>query len=147
MVFIRKDIKSLVTNIEKYAENTGFLHVFPNKGGICMSLKVRGTTLAFVSCHLTAHEGADKCYMRNESVKEILGGIRVGKSQYDIVNTSHHVIWMGDMNYRITFDTETPGDIVNIPKNLDEDNDKVKQIISDLEDEDEDEVHEAGEDR
>ena len=48
--------------------NTGFLHVFPNKGGLCISLTIYGSILSFVSCHLTAHEGVKKCQMRNESV-------------------------------------------------------------------------------
>lgn len=30
-IFVRKQLRNRVTNIAKIAENTGFLHVFPNK--------------------------------------------------------------------------------------------------------------------
>ena len=78
--------------------------MFPNKGGLCISLNIYGTFLTFVSCHLTAHEGAKKCQMRNDSVVEILGGIRSGwDKRFDPSITSHHTIVMGDLNYRTTF--------------------------------------------
>ena len=67
-----------------------------------------GTTLAFVSTHLTAHEGVAYCAMRNDSIKEILGGVRVGDERFDVSNQKHHIFWMGDMNYRTCFDSETP---------------------------------------
>ncbi len=47
--------------------------------------------------------------MRNESVKEILGGLSGGANEeLDIPSQFHHVFFMGDMNYRITFDTSEP---------------------------------------
>jgi hypothetical protein len=50
--------------------------------------------------------------MRNESVIEILGGIRAGlDKRFDPSLTSHHTFWMGDMNYRTTFDKRTPADL------------------------------------
>lgn len=79
-VFAKKSIQSRVSNVEFSVENTGFLHLFPNKvrlinlltlqyplmlsllifislqGGILVTLHVDGTKLAFISCHLAAHE-------------------------------------------------------------------------------------------
>jgi hypothetical protein len=55
-VFAKESIKDRITNVEKFAENTGFFHVFPNKGGLRVSFLLDQTSLAFVSCHLTAHE-------------------------------------------------------------------------------------------
>jgi hypothetical protein len=71
-------------------------------------MRVDGTKLAFVSCHLTAHEGVSKCEERNASIVEILGGVRAGDKDIDITEQFHHVFWMGDMNYRITFDPAQP---------------------------------------
>lgn len=102
-VMAKNSIKSRITNVEKFSENTGFFHVFPNKGGLRISLLVDQTSLAFVSCHLTAHEGVQNCAMRNESVEEILNGVLSNQ-------LFHHVFFMGDMNYRTTFDPATPGD-------------------------------------
>ncbi len=111
LVYGRESLAKYITNIEQSAENTGFLHVFPNKGGLCVSFTVHGTSLAFISCHLTAHEGVKNCCFRNESTKEILGGVRSGDVRFDPSAKTHHTFWMGDMNYRITFDRRTPGDL------------------------------------
>eukprot|EP00602_Paraphysomonas_sp_CaronLab_P009117 CAMPEP_0185026172 /NCGR_PEP_ID=MMETSP1103-20130426/10132_1 /TAXON_ID=36769 /ORGANISM="Paraphysomonas bandaiensis, Strain Caron Lab Isolate" /LENGTH=602 /DNA_ID=CAMNT_0027559665 /DNA_START=90 /DNA_END=1898 /DNA_ORIENTATION=- len=105
LVYGRQSMKSRISKVEKIAENTGFFHVFPNKGGLRVSMMVDSTNIAFISCHLTAHEGADKCSMRNSSVEEILGGVMT-------TNDMHHILFMGDMNYRCTFDKKTPADLV-----------------------------------
>lgn len=107
-VMVRKSLAGAISNVEERVENTGFLHVFPNKGGILVSFDLYGTSLSFITCHLTAHEGVAFCAMRNDSIKEILGGVRVGDERFDVSNQKHHVFWMGDMNYRTCFDTETP---------------------------------------
>ena len=115
-VFARKEIEQCISRIEKSSENTGFLHVFPNKGGISVSMKVDGTTVSFISCHLAAHEGVAKCAQRNQSCYEILEGIRGGNDQdLDVSVQFHHTFWMGDMNYRTTFDPSTPSAISSIP--------------------------------
>jgi hypothetical protein len=107
-VMARKHLVEHITNIEDRVENTGFLHIFPNKGGLLVSFELMGTSLAFISCHLTAHEGVAYCGMRNDSIKEILGGVRVGDERFDVSNQKHHLFFMGDMNYRTCFDSETP---------------------------------------
>ena len=38
IVFARVHLKDHIRDIEKCAENTGFFHVFPNKGGLSMSM-------------------------------------------------------------------------------------------------------------
>lgn len=111
LIFARHSLDRFISNVEMSAENTGFLHVFPNKGGLCISFNVHGTSLTFISCHLTAHEGVKNCCLRNESTKEILGGVRSGDKRFDPSAKAHHTFWMGDMNYRITFDKRTPADV------------------------------------
>jgi phosphatidylinositol-3,4,5-trisphosphate 5-phosphatase 2 len=81
-----------------------------------ITFKLDGTRLAFISCHLTAHEGVEHCEERNTSIVEILGGVRAGDKNIDITEQFHHVFWMGDMNYRLTFDPRTPK---NVKKNID----------------------------
>lgn len=46
--------------------------------------------------------------MRNSSVEEILDGVLTVDNLLDM----HHIIFMGDMNYRCTFNKKTPADIV-----------------------------------
>jgi hypothetical protein len=108
VVYARTTVAPFISNIEYRQENTGFLHIFPNKGGILVTFEIYGTTLAFVSCHLTPHEGVQNCYMRNDSIKEILGGVRVRDTRFDASNQTHHIFWMGDMNYRPSFDGKVP---------------------------------------
>jgi len=109
-VIANKVLKPYISNIEINAENTGFLNIFPNKGGLLATMNIDNTSLAFVSCHLAAHEGVTKCQLRNDSIKEILKGARVRNKNLDILAQFHHVFWMGDMNYRLTFDKATPSD-------------------------------------
>ncbi len=115
ILFSRNDLVPHISRLEQSAENTGFLHVLPNKGGLCSSLAVYGTVLSFISCHLAAHEGTKKCALRNESTEEILGGVRAGDKRFDPSLLSHHTFWMGDMNYRTTFDKTTPADLDGLP--------------------------------
>jgi endonuclease/exonuclease/phosphatase family metal-dependent hydrolase len=114
-LFAKGSLKHRIGNLEMSIENTGFLHVFPNKGGLLVTFDVDGTKLAFVSCHLTAHEGVTHCEQRNASIVEILGGVRAGDKNIDITEQFHHVFWMGDMNYRLTFDSAQPA---NTKKNI-----------------------------
>lgn len=108
LIFCRRELKHAISKVERSSENTGFLHLLPNKGGLCITLTIGQTTLAFISCHLAAHEGHHKCAQRNDSVEEILGGVRSGDRRFDPTLQYHHTIWMGDLNYRLTFDSRTP---------------------------------------
>jgi hypothetical protein len=91
VVFAHATLLKSITHVEKTAENTGILHVLPNKGGLCISFTVDDTKVAFIAAHLAAHEGPKKCAVRNDNVCEILGGVRAGDRRFDVcaqVNTS-----------------------------------------------------------
>jgi hypothetical protein len=64
-VFAKKALQSRISNVQFSVENTGFLHVFPNKGGILVTMQVDGTKLAFISCHLTAHEVHSRIFLQS----------------------------------------------------------------------------------
>jgi hypothetical protein len=108
LIYVTKAIRGRVSRIQTAVENTGVCHVLPNKGGILTTMYVDGTSLAFISTHLAAHEGVKKCGTRNESTTEILGGVRAGDMSMDPSVQFHHTFWMGDMNYRVTFDPSVP---------------------------------------
>jgi len=109
-VLVRKPMFQHVSNVKSAAENTGLFSIFPNKGGVLVAFDLFGTKLAFMTTHLTAHEGANHCEMRNSSIKEILNGaaVRCHDERFDVSSTSHHMFWMGDMNYRLTNDPAVP---------------------------------------
>lgn len=80
-VFARSPLLAFVTDVECAAENTGIGRVLANKGGILIKLVVKRTSLAFISTHLAAHEGQKFRTERNDTVREILGGCRVGQKE------------------------------------------------------------------
>jgi len=68
---------------------------------VCVRFNVGETSIAFVSAHLAAHQGKKKWEKRNSDVAEIINGISF--DGMDIVNQFNHVIWMGDLNYRLNY--------------------------------------------
>ena len=71
-----------------------------NKGGLFVKLTFRGTTFAFISCHLAAH--SHKLAARNENCQEVLRETaKLGSPFLDAVSQFDHVFWMGDLNYRV----------------------------------------------
>ncbi len=105
-VYVRKDRMCDVAldNVEVGAENTGIAKVVPNKGGLAIKFSIRGTSLAFISCHLQAHKGAVNCSRRSDSVADILSRIRMGSGnlkRVDIDAQAHHTFLMGDLNFRV----------------------------------------------
>jgi len=64
------------------------------------------------------------CENRNVSICEILGGVRAGDKDIDVTEQFHHIFWMGDMNYRLTFDTATPANTKKLLKTLNEEFEK-----------------------
>ncbi len=105
-VYARKDRMPDIAldNVEIGAENTGIAGVAPNKGGLAIKFCIRGSSLAFISCHLQAHKGAENCSRRSSSVADILAGIRMGSGnlkRVDIDAQAHHTFLMGDLNFRV----------------------------------------------
>ena len=88
---------------------TGIGGVIGNKGGLVARMTVGDTSLAFCSCHLAAHEGSQYLKSRNAMCQEILfetSGGRIsgtkGKGRpLDVAHAVDHIIWLGDLNYRV----------------------------------------------
>eukprot|EP01034_Spumella_vulgaris_P038277 gene38277-47260_t len=120
--------------------------------GLLITFHVDGTKFAFISCHLAAHEGIKHCEDRNASIVEILGGVRAGDKTYDIAEQFHHVWWMGDMNYRLTYDKAVPKSVrKNTPGYSSEttsaSTDDVSISLTEGEEEDEDDSEDEAEER
>lgn len=70
-----------------------------SKGGVTFALRVDDmSTLAFVNCHLEAND--DKLRLKQIQTLDKNLGIVLG-SKLGLTSQSHHLIWMGDLNYRI----------------------------------------------
>ena len=112
-VYCRRTLRPSVSGIATASSATGVGGVMGNKGGLVARLKVGPTTIAFCSCHLEAHEGAAHLQARNDDCREVLRetmGGRIGGSgrPLDVAHAVDHLIWMGDLNYRIDLGAEHP---------------------------------------
>ena len=84
---------------------TGVAGVVGNKGGLVVRLTLGHTSFAFCSCHLAAHESEAHQQARNAMARKVLlktmGG-KVGSGRpLDAVHAADHVLWLGDLNYRV----------------------------------------------
>jgi hypothetical protein len=101
MVWASAELLPHISEVETATEATGVAGVVGNKGGCCVKLRARGTTLAFFNCHLAAHEGTKKGAKRNADLQEIFQGARVGPWKWmDASMQFDHCFLMGDLNYR-----------------------------------------------
>lgn len=81
---------------------------------MAVSLNICGTTLTFINSHLAAHQS--KALQRSADVAEITDELfrgRVGPTavgqEGDAVTSATHVVWVGDLNYRIDFGEQVRG--------------------------------------
>ena len=103
-------------------EATGIGRVGLNKGGVAVALRLGATRVAFVGCHLAAHQS--QCARRNHDVGEILEELAPpGLRDAGLPAGHDHVVWMGDLNYRLDWgaqacaapsDTPTPEDHADV---------------------------------
>jgi len=75
-VFIKKDLEKTIRSVKVGSKATGLGNLVGNKGGMLVHIEFEnGETIAFVSCHLAAHEKPKFLQARNEMVPEILNGV------------------------------------------------------------------------
>ena len=78
IVFARRDSVTdagLIESVRVGYQATGLLNAVGNKGGLMVRLALAGGgSVAFVACHLAAHEGERRVAARDESVAAILRG-------------------------------------------------------------------------
>jgi len=52
VIYVHKSIYDNIKIEDKFEIRTGLLGIYGNKGGIAIRLKLLGTSLLFVNCHL-----------------------------------------------------------------------------------------------
>lgn len=90
---VQDKVKLVRAGVHKFNITSG------SKGGVAVALLVHNTTIVFVNCHLDARNDT----YRREQVRTLnaqLGKV-MGHYAFDLTEQFHHVVWMGDMNYRI----------------------------------------------
>ncbi len=98
--FARADVAPAVWRWRTSTEATGIGHVLANKGGVGVACRVWDTSMCFLNAHLAAHD--DQCARRNDDFAEIVGGCFFGE-KVECVQAFHHLVWMGDLNYRCEY--------------------------------------------
>uniref|UniRef100_A0A7S3YSM1 C2 domain-containing protein n=1 Tax=Lotharella globosa TaxID=91324 RepID=A0A7S3YSM1_9EUKA len=105
VAFVNKDKRANISTIANATEATGLAHVHNNKGGVGLAFTYKDTKICLINAHLAAHQGEVK--RRNSDVNEILcGGMTSGlveKADRDLYGEFDHIIFMGDLNYRLDF--------------------------------------------
>jgi phosphatidylinositol-bisphosphatase len=88
-----------------------------NKGGAAISFKLDDTHLAFVSSHLAAHQS--KTAQRNADVGEICANLKLlpprqrrSAHRPDVATAFHHLVWVGDLNYRLEYGQQVRGECI-----------------------------------
>ena len=71
-----------------------------SKGAACVLLKIHSSTIAFLSTHMSSNSTDAKL----EHFKILVNkcGDQLGCSGFDLLQQFHHIVWFGDLNYRIT---------------------------------------------
>ncbi|ETV94097.1 hypothetical protein, variant [Aphanomyces invadans] len=90
---VSADVQVLRAGLHKFNIASG------SKGGVAVALKVKHTTLCFINCHLDARNDT----YRREQIRLLntnLGKV-MGHPYFDLTQQFHHIVWMGDLNYRI----------------------------------------------
>jgi hypothetical protein len=115
-VFVKCELQQHMSMVQKAHKATGIGGVIGNKGGVVVAFEICGTSLAFVNCHLAAHEGQQFLEKRNHDIGQIIhgvahGGIKRGNDELmnDFTTSYHHCFWFGDLNYRIDLNIANGG--------------------------------------
>lgn len=112
LLFVHRKHRARIGKTEATSEATGIGNVVGNKGAVAVKLVLDDTSFCFVSSHLAAHEGAKFLQQRNADVQEIMRNLeRSGPTKSSALPSIHqfsHIIWMGDLNYRLDLERGLP---------------------------------------
>lgn len=97
-VFLRRDLMWYCTDVQSSSYATRPVTVIKTKGGVAIHLIIFGSSLLFISSHLTA--GSSNVLERNNDIQKITNNITFDE-QKGVMESHDHVFWCGDMNYRI----------------------------------------------
>lgn len=102
LILIKEQLARFISHVEADTIACGIGDVLGNKGGIAVSFHIRDTSFCVVNCHFAAR--AERLAQRQGNFIRIVQSLQLGLKSYDILNQFHHVIWSGDLNYRIDAD-------------------------------------------
>jgi len=100
-LFVKIEHVHKISDIEVAYTATGIWDVIGNKGAVAMRFNFYESSICALSCHLAARmemfEKREQDFHR--IMKEI--NIKLGESEFELLNSFDHVFFFGDLNYRI----------------------------------------------
>uniref|UniRef100_A0A8D0ALX8 phosphatidylinositol-3,4,5-trisphosphate 5-phosphatase n=1 Tax=Sander lucioperca TaxID=283035 RepID=A0A8D0ALX8_SANLU len=107
-VFVKPEHESRISHVNTASVKTGLGNTLGRGcGAVGVSFLFNGTSFGFVNCHLTS--GSEKVLRRNQNFVDILRLLSLGDKQlsaFDISLRFTHLLWCGDLNYRLDLDVQ-----------------------------------------
>ncbi|XP_057696431.1 phosphatidylinositol 3,4,5-trisphosphate 5-phosphatase 1 isoform X2 [Corythoichthys intestinalis] len=104
LILAKPEHENRISHVFSDSVKTGIANTLGNKGAVAVSFMFNGTSFGFVNSHLTS--GSEKTLRRNQNYLNILRFLNLGDKKlnpFDITNQFTHLIWLGDLNYRVDF--------------------------------------------
>jgi synaptojanin len=115
LIYASVDIIDSIKDVETCVKKTGFKGISANKGGVAVTFTFSThSRLCFVASHLAA--GQSNSEERHQNYKTIANGLSFKKCKN--IKDSDVLIWMGDLNYRISLPTETVRKLLGMKSTL-----------------------------
>jgi len=99
VVFIRRRHIPKIRSVQHSHVTTGIGGFVGNKGAVAISFTFDDTSLCFIGAHLAPHD--KNLDLRNKQYSSIIRQMKIGMPLCDTLNQFDHVIWCGDLNYRV----------------------------------------------
>lgn len=108
-VYVKNELVDSITDIESVNTAVGLLGLMGNKGASCIRMTIKNTPMCFICSHLAADR--KKVNERNANYhtiidKTVFETVDEDGKNYKILDHDI-VVWLGDLNYRITTDLST----------------------------------------
>eukprot|EP01006_Ploeotia_vitrea_P051449 TRINITY_DN67561_c7_g3_i1.p1 TRINITY_DN67561_c7_g3~~TRINITY_DN67561_c7_g3_i1.p1 ORF type:complete len:1104 (+),score=605.94 TRINITY_DN67561_c7_g3_i1:110-3313(+) len=114
VVLVRRELFGSVTNVDGQTVACGVGDVLGNKGAVAVSFRYEETQFCFVVTHLVAR--AERLTQRRDNFIKIMRELRIGRHDYDVMAQHHHIVWFGDLNYRIELEYQQTIDLIRAAK-------------------------------
>uniref|UniRef100_A0A8C6KXA1 phosphatidylinositol-3,4,5-trisphosphate 5-phosphatase n=1 Tax=Nothobranchius furzeri TaxID=105023 RepID=A0A8C6KXA1_NOTFU len=113
VVLAKPEHENRISHVFSDSVKTGIANTLGNKGAVGVSFMFNGTSFGFVNSHLTS--GSEKKLRRNQNYFNILRLLNLGDKKlnpFDVTHQFTHLIWLGDLNYRVDFPSSEAEHIV-----------------------------------
>ncbi|XP_047231890.1 phosphatidylinositol 3,4,5-trisphosphate 5-phosphatase 1 isoform X2 [Girardinichthys multiradiatus] len=113
IVLAKPEHENRISHVFSDSVKTGIANTLGNKGAVGVSFMFNGTSFGFVNSHLTS--GSEKKLRRNQNYINILRFLNLGDKKlnpFDITHRFTHLLWLGDLNYRVELPSSEAENIV-----------------------------------